>query len=436
VTGQIQELIARGSGEFCTASMERRYRDSQARQELRTFRMIWLVTLGFFLLYGLADLLLYEHSRSVQLLLLRAGILLVGGAAVGLTLATWGCRLRDQISFVALILVSLLYALLLGLRADPAPGALLLLVIGMYMFSPGRYWWVVANALLCSLAALLSIALIARLSPAQWLHYSFLLPANLLAALALAQLNRIRRQNYLQRENLRAEVASRKRVQRELLNLDKRNRELLYNALPMGVARQLQRQPTRIPARHYSSVTVLFADLVGFTALARQLQPAQLLDLLNRLFSRFDKLSALHGLEKIKTVGDAYMAVAGLSGCGEQQAVSAAHFSLSLLQACERTATELGIPLQLRIGLHRGPVVGGVIGRNRFAFDVWGETVNIASRLETAATPGRILISTTVRSACEGGFVLGRERTLVLRGCGQVAACTLYSQQSGAQLAS
>jgi len=436
MTGQIQGLIARGSGEFCTASTEQRYRDTQAAQELRTFRMIWLLTLGFFLLYGVADLLLYEHARSVQLLLLRAGILLVGGVAVGLTLWPWGCRWRDQVSFVALLLVSLLYALLLGLRADPAPGALLLLVIGMYMFSPGRYWWVVANALWCSCSALLSIAFIARLPPEQWLHYSFLLPANLLAALALAQLNRIRRQHYLQRESLRAEVASRKRVQRELLTLNKRNRELLYNALPMGVARQLQRDPARMPARHYSSVTVLFADLVGFTALARQLPPAQLLDLLNRLFSRFDSLAVLHGLEKIKTVGDAYMAVAGLSGCSEQQAVSAAQLSLSLLQACERTANELGIPLQLRIGLHRGPVVGGVIGRNRFAFDVWGETVNIASRLETAAIPGRILVSTTVRSACEDDFLFGRERTLVLRGCGEVAACTLYSRLSGAQLAS
>jgi class 3 adenylate cyclase len=340
---------------------------------------------------------------------------------------------RDLISFSALFLASVCYALLVDQRGQypGAQGALLLLVVGIYLFSPGRFWLVCANGILCSAAAILLRWRGPTAVPGEWLQFSYLLPANILPALALGQLNKIRRGQYLQRLMLEREIADRRRVQRALVALHKRSRGLLYNALPAPIARQLQRDPSRRLAHQYPLVTVLFADMVGFTTLSRRLSASRLLHLLNTLFSRFDTVAENNGLEKIKTVGDAYLAVAGIEGPAMGQQLRAANMALELLEACDSTARDIAIPLKLRIGIHSGPLVAGVIGRTRFAFDIWGETVNIASRLEAAATPGKILVSYSAQQTCRDRFLFGPMRQLQLRGCGEVHASTLYSRRSG-----
>lgn len=417
-------------GEFSSAYRELAFREHQMPTEVRQIRLIWTLALSFFLAYGPVDYWLFGQEASASVLSPRGVILASGLIVVLATLIKSGRAHRDLIGFLALLLVSASYALLLQRRDSGlgSPGALMLLVVGIYMFSPGRYWMVCTSAVFCSAAPILMLAESAGTNAR--LQYSYLLPANLLAALALAQLNRWRRHSFLASENLRIEVLARQRAQHILAGVHRRSRELLHNALPAVVAQQLQENPTRLPVQEYAVATVLFADLVNFSTLSRQLGPRRLLQLLNGLFSGFDVLAAEFGLEKIKTVGDAYLAVAGVTGRPDQQQERAARMGLALLGSCDCAASQWGLELRLRIGIHAGPLVAGVIGRQRFAFDIWGETVNIAARLQAASDPGRILVSDNVRRACPGQFLFGRNRRLQLRGCGCVSASTLYSQAS------
>jgi class 3 adenylate cyclase len=423
-------IIHAVSGEFSSGSLERIFRDQQMRAEVRQIRLIWLLALGFFLVYGPVDYWLFGREVSARELSPRGGILMVGSLVVFSTLLGWGKTHRDLIGFIGLLLVSAAYALLLQRRDSGlgSPSASMLLVVGIYMFSPGRYWMVCASAVFCSAAPIL--LLVESTSSNARLQYSYLVPANLLAALALAQLNHLRRRSFMVSEKLRREVSVRRRAQNTLAVMHRRSRELLHNALPAVIAQQLQKNPSLLPVREHATATVLFADLVGFSTLSRQLGPRRLLQLLNSLFSSFDVLALEYGLEKIKTVGDAYLAVAGVTEGPYLQQERAARMGLALLDCCDLAASQWGLGLRLRIGIHSGPLVAGVIGRQRLAFDIWGETVNVAARLQTASAPGRILVSDSVRQACPGQFLFGCKRRLLLRGCGHISASTLYSQAS------
>ena len=170
-----------------------------------------------------------------------------------------------------------------------------------------------------------------------------------------------------------------------------RTEELLYNVLPREVAARLRAGEAVADA--FSDVTVLFVDLVGFSSIAKRLSPGHLVEILNAFFSAADRCAERHGLEKVKTIGDAYLAVAGGMGSRAVDSRAALAFSRDLIAELERLAGDSGIPLQARIGIHTGPVVGGVIGTTRLAYDYWGDTMNIASRLQAAAPPNGIAVS-------------------------------------------
>ena len=419
------------SGEFRERGLERKFRCAQTSTELTRLRWIWIFALIFFLAYGPADILLFNPADPFQLLGPRIVILLVGGLALVLTLWSWGIRRRDAIGCLTLLVVALCYGSLMRARGvhGQMSGAVFLLVIGSYVFSPTRFAMACLNGAGFSLAAVWGLKSLP--SDLQLFTQSYLLPANLLAATVLAQLNRRSRQAWFRQIQLAEEVSQRKQAELDLATSHKRAQDLLYNTLPAQVARQLQESPSRELVRHCSQATVLFADLVDFSSLSMRLPPQDLLNVLNQLFSRFDMLAKEHGLEKIKTVGDAYMAVAGVTGIAQGQQARAARMALSQLQYCDALARQISLPLQLRIGVHCGPLVAGVIGCTRLSFDVWGPTVNISSRLQTAASPGRILVSSAVRQACQNYFLFSAPRLQTLRGCGPVAACNLYLEKSG-----
>jgi len=167
---------------------------------------------------------------------------------------------------------------------------------------------------------------------------------------------------------------------------------LLLNILPAEIAERLKRDDSAI-ADGFSEVTVLFADIAGFTQIADQLPPAALVAMLNEVFSRFDLLAERHGLEKIKTIGDAYMAAAGLPRPREDHAQAVADMALDMQAALGSLRSPLGPPLVMRIGIHTGPVVAGVIGRRKFIYDLWGDTVNVAARMESHGEAGQIQVS-------------------------------------------
>jgi class 3 adenylate cyclase len=170
-----------------------------------------------------------------------------------------------------------------------------------------------------------------------------------------------------------------------------RSEGLLLNVLPRSIAQRLKREPGVIADAH-DEVTVLFADVVDFTPFAERTEPSRVVGVLDEVFKAFDALAERHGLEKIKTIGDAYMVAAGLPEARPDHAQAMAHMALDMREAVDRVCAPLGLDLAIRIGMESGPVIAGVIGHHKFIYDLWGDTVNTASRLESHGLPGRIQV--------------------------------------------
>ena len=207
--------------------------------------------------------------------------------------------------------------------------------------------------------------------------------------------------------------------------------ELLVNAIPASIATRLKHGENRI-AESYPETTVLFADVAGFTAWTTRTDPERVIGLLDDLFTRFDEISAARGVEKLKTMGDAYMAVSGAPLPNNDHAIVAIDAAVDMLDAVAAWRDAHGVTLELRIGLASGPAVGGVIGRQRILFDLWGETVNTAARMQSSGLPGRIQVaeSTMRRASPACAFV---ERVVDVKGMGQVRAYLLTETPAGAE---
>jgi adenylate cyclase len=180
---------------------------------------------------------------------------------------------------------------------------------------------------------------------------------------------------------------------------EKRHSEnLLRNILPAEIVTRLRNGESNI-ADHFDDATVIFADVVGFGKITARMKAYEIVACLNQLFSEFDKLAEEVGIEKIKTIGDSYMAVCGLPTPRPNHARMAARFALDMVAATARLRSRLPVPFTIRVGLHSGPVMAGVIGTRKFAYDVWGDTVNVAARMEAASAPNRVLASVTTVKA-------------------------------------
>jgi adenylate cyclase len=198
-----------------------------------------------------------------------------------------------------------------------------------------------------------------------------------------------------------------------------RSERLLLNVLPEPIAARLKRHEGDVIADQHDEVTVLFADLVGFTAASADMPPGELVALLDRIFSRFDDVADREGLEKIKTIGDAYMLVGGLPEPRPDHAQAVARAALAIRDELDAIAGEPGCEwLELRIGIDTGPAVAGVIGRRKFIYDLWGDTVNTASRMESHGLPGQIQVSARTAAALDGAFVVEPRGTIEVKGKG------------------
>ena len=202
-----------------------------------------------------------------------------------------------------------------------------------------------------------------------------------------------------------------------------RSERLLLNVLPAPIAERLKSGESPIADRA-AEAGVLFADIVGFTPLSERMHPDELVRLLDEVFSLFDGLVADHGLEKIKTIGDAYMVASGLLGGGERHAEGLATTALEMQQAISRKS-----PLQIRIGIDIGPVVAGVIGRQRFIYDLWGDTVNTAGRMEAQGVPGAIQVTERAHERLAADFVFEERGTIEVRGKGPMRTYLLVGSR-------
>ena len=200
---------------------------------------------------------------------------------------------------------------------------------------------------------------------------------------------------------------------------------LLLNILPASIADRLQHGESMIADR-FEEMAVLFADVVDFTPFSARRPPAEVVGVLNEVFTIFDRLADLYGLEKIKTIGDAYMVAGGLTpqGGGVEQV---ADMALDMVDAMDDYRTAGGSRLQIRVGLQVGPAVAGIIGLKKFIYDIWGDTVNTASRLESHGVPGRIQITVETADRLASGYVFEPRGIVETKGKGPVEACFLVA---------
>jgi guanylate cyclase len=204
---------------------------------------------------------------------------------------------------------------------------------------------------------------------------------------------------------------------------------LLLNILPRSIAERLK-AATETIADHFDATTILFADVVDFTPLAQGLTPVEVVGILDHLFSHFDELVERHGLEKVKTIGDCYMAAAGVPNPLPDHARKTALLALDMRDVVA-TSVVAGLPgLELRIGINSGPVVAGVIGTKRFLYDLWGDAVNTASRMESQGTPGEIQITRATYELLKDEFVCKRRGTVLVKGKGEMETWYLVGPRS------
>lgn len=208
-----------------------------------------------------------------------------------------------------------------------------------------------------------------------------------------------------------------------------KSEQLLLNILPEQIAQRLK-QEERTIADYFSEVTVLFADIVGFTELASQTTPIELVEILNVIFSEFDQLAEEHGLEKIKTIGDAYMVVGGLPEENPNHAEAIAHMALDMQATIAQYCTETGTTLSIRIGINTGPVIAGIIGTKKFIYDLWGDTVNIASRMESHGIPGSIQVTEATYNRLQSRFIFEERGMVPVKGKGPMNCYLLKGQQN------
>jgi class 3 adenylate cyclase len=396
---------------FRDAAMEARFREAEGARSLRILRFAMLAGIVLVVAMGVAiDLFTSRELRGIESMTMftlpAAALLLVGLAG------TFAAPVQRHAQ-AAVVVLSVLFAaaVVWGLRRLPIEfvthrGFMLLLLHLFTVHSLLRLRFLPA-----ALAGALSIVVYGGLlapsgilrTPDLARHVFWLCAANVWGMLICYQLDSSARRDFAARAALDLERA--------------RSEGLLLNILPAAVATRLKdsREPI---ADHSDDVTVLFADIVGFTPLAARKQPAELVALLDRVFTEFDALARTHGLEKIKTIGDAYMAAAGLPEAQPDHALRAARMAVAMVDALRRVAADTGEALHLRVGLHSGPVVAGVIGRSKFSYDLWGDTVNTASRMEATGVADRVQCSEATAAALGAALALEARGAIEVKGKG------------------
>jgi class 3 adenylate cyclase len=385
----------------------RRFLARRARaRHLAVFGLSGLFTAAM----ALIDATVLDAARLHTMWRLRYGVLLPGTVAfalLGRLPERTYAALVNVLMFVAMF-VALSAVAMLGYAISPMTdsvvqyGAISAVVTLLVFHAVGmaRWWSVAVGGVLGSSV----IVAVTAAGASSWRPVAFgaffLTTANVVGTAIGYVFERHQRSDFAQQRVIEAERGKSDR--------------LLRNVLPEAIATRLKEQPGHI-ADHFDVVTVMFADIVGFTRLSASMAPSALVEMLNDVFTRFDEMARRHGLEKIKTIGDAYMVVGGVPSPRDDHAVAVAELALEMQSAIAALGDGR---LAMRIGMHTGPVVAGVIGTSKFSYDLWGDTVNTASRMESHGTPGEIQVSDVCRDALAGRFVLEARGEVDVKGRG------------------
>jgi len=411
---------------FADPATEARYHEKARALRLPFVRLYGSIFMLVALAYTIVNPLFVEPSESAQLALLLGVTLLVAG---GYVLATfWDGYVRHaMIDFVALLLLSLLIGPINFILADH------LISIEESLHAVG-----VIDSLVLTAFAAVTLAGRPRLFFA-WLAADMLAWLGTVlpdqdhhAALAYAALSFFSGAAIMFAINLAVGRTSRAAFAlAEGLDVERRrNEDLVHNMLPRAAVERIR--DGRVVADSYADASVIFIDMVGFSALARRISPGHLVELLNAFFNLADRCAAQCGVEKVKTVGDSYLAIAGGNVASGNSADAAIAFARAVLAGVAELRCVTGVEqVALRAGIHSGPVVGGVIGETRMAYDYWGDTVNIAARLEATAPIDGIAISESTWLRARERAAFGEPETLALKGVGEVPVYRVAVGTSG-----
>jgi len=402
-------------GRFPNPEMERDFSLTERQSQIPMVRWYASLTIAVMLLYGLIDPLFFSADDQVRFTILLLPTLGMLGAYIGLTY--WE-NYADQplIDFICLMAIGLLVlgensilwdeaATFEGARhASVAINTSLVTAFAAIVLADRLRWFVMWLALHALGFATILFLTEDVLPDLVFASLSFLTGA-VIALFITWSLGNAHRTAFALRGALETERA--------------KTEELLYNVLPEAAARRLK--DGQIVADAYSDACVVFIDVVDFSKLAARVSPGHLIEMLNALFNLADRCAHEHGVEKVKTIGDAYLAIAGGNVSAVNSADAAIDFARAVIMGMEGVREITGLPIKVRIGIHSGPVVGGVIGATRMAYDYWGETMNMASRIEGQAEHDGVAVSESTYLRARDKAVFGAPEQVLLKGVGETS---------------
>ncbi len=410
---------------FPSRETEREFQNRFARDALPRYRVVIPLVIFMWAFFGVLDHRVFSADKLDFARVLRYAVILpILLAAFAFAFTSRELFAKHWQRVLAIGYGSMMLGMLvLTQMGDPrehnhGATAISLVMMGGYTLVMLRFVYALAISAAASVAAGILFSTRFNYEKMVWdtmdTGMVWILMANVIGGVACYELEKFRRYKFIQelvieKERERAEA-------------------LLSNTLPAAIIERLKAGEVR-PVDAYSEVTVVFADLVGFTKAAASLSPRQLVDRLDDLFSEFDGIADHYGLEKIKTIGDEYMIVAGVPDFREDHAATAASLALDMLATVKMRQEHSSDAFEVRIGMHTGPVVAGIIGERQLHYDVWGDTVNIASRMQSHGVPGQIQVSDTTQRRLSEAFNLEPRGELDLKGRGTMKTYLLTGRR-------
>jgi adenylate cyclase len=403
---------------FTNNNEELYFREEYVRKIIKPTRIVILVGLVVYASFGVLDKWI-EPESVLKLWFIRYVIgcsaILVGFFC---TFTPYFRKYSQEIVSVGLLIASLCIVAMIGFTRAPNNyyyyAGLMLMLLFSYAVVRLRFVYATTTALIVVLAYEVTAIAINQTPPLILISNNFfLITANIFCMFASYLMELYTRKEFVQRRLLEAE--------------EQKSERLLLNILPKGIVERLKQQGgeanikfSQVIVDSFSDVTVLFADIVEFTALSSRISPEALVVFLNELFSIFDNLAEKHGIVKIKTIGDAYMVVGGLPDPCPNHAEAIAEMALDMQEEVAKIESAKEGWLRIRIGIHTGSVVAGVIGRKTFSYDLWGNTVNVASRMEQNSVAGNILVSEETYRRLRNDYLLIVRGKIEVKGKGSM----------------
>ncbi len=403
---------------FPNPETEREFLRHYFRMSLKQVRFALILAIVVYVILGIVDFQFAPEIRD-KLLLVRYGFVLpVCIAVLGLSFSAHFRHIMQVLIGAAIIVTAIAAPVVAILIPTLGVNYIGLTSLLMYNYTAIKLRFVAASitGLIIFLIYNALDLLMIKTPIAKLVEVDFYLAATISVGMfACYQMEFYLRQDYISDRLLKKEQ-------------DKAE-ELLLNVLPASIAARLK-QGDKVIAESFPDVTILFADLVNFTQLSANISAKELVNILNEIFSEFDLLAEKHGLEKIKTIGDAYMVVGGLPVHRDDHAQAVASMALDMRAAIQRISSLSQEPLSIRIGINTGPVVAGVIGIKKFIYDLWGDTVNVASRMESHGIPDQIHVTVETYQALQQEFTFQKRDKIQVKGKGEMQTYLLINRKS------